>query len=81
MTAHITTRSLHCAIIQPIFIHIIHKDILMFSNGLLKPTCIITIPCVSKLIEKRFLEKSLDEAEGMLAARVLSRAEKIKQCY
>lgn len=81
ITAQITKRSLHCTIIQPMLLHVIHKDILMFSNGLLKPSYIITILCVSKLIEKLFLAKSLDEAERMLAPRVLSRAEERKQCY
>ena len=39
------TKSLHHNIIQPTFLHIIPKDILMFSNGFMKPSLIFAIVC------------------------------------
>ena len=39
------TRSLHHNIIQPTFLHTTSKDILMFSNGFMKPSLISAIVC------------------------------------
>ena len=39
------TTSLHHNIIQPTFLHITPKDILMFSNGFMKPSLIFATVC------------------------------------